>query len=104
MQQKRIFALAGVFLAVAIVVPVVVLTLQATNLIIPQNPSGMETGDELPETGGGLPSVPPKQVPPNNNTTLLLIVLVVGVVFVSLFVVTIYYGIKHVQPTPNSDV
>ncbi|MCL5876249.1 MAG: hypothetical protein M1540_00345 [Candidatus Bathyarchaeota archaeon] len=55
MHNKAIFALAGAFLAVAVVV---VLSLQAQSdlekLIIVQNPSGMETGGNstsIPDIG-----------------------------------------------------
>jgi hypothetical protein len=91
MHYKGIFVLAGVFLAVALVVPIVVFILQASGgLIIVQNPSGMETG-------GDLPTVPVQPVP-QSHVTLLLIVIAVEVVFVSLFIFAIYYGIRHVHP------
>jgi len=56
MHHKGTFALAGVFLVVALVVPIALFTLQAANdIIIIQNPSGMDTG-------GSLPTVPVEQV------------------------------------------
>ncbi|MDR0470184.1 MAG: hypothetical protein LBH79_00470 [Nitrososphaerota archaeon] len=90
MHHKGIFVLAGVFLAVALVVPVVVFILQAPDgLIITENPSGMETG-------GDLPTVPVQPVQQGYVMTLF-VVIVVEVVFISLFIVAIYYGIRHVH-------
>jgi hypothetical protein len=87
MHYKKIFALAGVFLAVAIIVPVVVFSLQAANdLVIIQNPNGMQTGGNFQQV----------QTAHTNN---LLIVVVVVVVFVSLFIVTMYFGIRHIHPS-----
>ncbi len=91
MHHKPVFALAGVFLAVTIVVPTVLLALQAQNqLIIIQNPAGMQTS-------GNVSSINPQQIQQSYIDTLI-IVGIVEVVFVALFVVTMYYGIKHVHP------
>jgi ABC-type sulfate transport system permease component len=91
MHRKGVFALAGVFLAVAIVVPFVVFALQAADdLIIIRNPAGMRTN-------GNVSTVTPEQVQ-QSHTNTLIIVAVIEVVFVLLFVVTMYYGIKHVHP------
>jgi hypothetical protein len=94
MHRKAVFALAGVFLAIAIVVPMVLLVLQADNdldnLIIIQNPAGMQTN-------GNISSFNPQDIQESHEYTLI-IVLVVEVVFISLFAVTVYYGIKHVHP------
>jgi len=91
MHHKGTFALAGVFLVVALVVPIALFTLQAANdIIIIQNPSGMDTG-------GSLPTVPVEQVQQSHVTTLLIVIFV-EVIFVSLFIVAIYYGIRHIHP------
>ena len=48
MHYKKTFALAGIFLAVAIIVPTVIFSLQAqSDLIIIQNPVGMQTGGNV---------------------------------------------------------
>lgn len=92
MHYKKTFALAGVFLAVAIIVPVVIFSLQAKNdLIIIQNPTGMETGGNVT-----LPPLPEVEASHFNN---LITVLIVEAVFLPLFIVTMYFGIKHVHPT-----
>jgi len=91
MHHKGIFALAGVFLVVMLVVPIVLFTLQASNdLIIIQNPSGMDTGESPP-------TVPVQQIQQSHVTTLLIVIFV-EVIFVSLFIVAIYYGIRHIHP------
>jgi uncharacterized BrkB/YihY/UPF0761 family membrane protein len=92
MHRKAVFALAGVFLAVAIIVPTVLFILQAQNdLVIIQNPAGMQTGNATT-------TIPTSQVEQNHANTLI-IVAVIEVVFGLLFVVTMYYGINHVHPT-----
>ena len=91
MHRKGVFALAGVFLAVAVVVPFVIFALQAANdLIIIQNPAGMQTN-------GNITTVTPEQVQQSHTNTLIIVGVVV-VVFVLLFIITMYYGIKHVHP------
>jgi hypothetical protein len=93
MHYKKIFALAGVFLAVAIIVPVVIFSLQAQNdLIVIQNPNGMQTGGNNNATANF-------QQTQTAHTNNLIIVLVVDVVFVSLFIVTMYFGIRHIHPS-----
>ena len=91
MHRKAVFALAGVFLAVALVVPPVILLLQADsdldNLIIAQNPTGLQTNGNI--------TVPTSDEVQEGHTTNLIIIAIVEVVFVPLFVVTLYYGINH---------
>jgi hypothetical protein len=92
MHYKKTFALAGIFLAVAIIVPVVIFSLQAQNdLIIIQNPTGMQTG-------GNVTLLTPQPVQ-ESHTNNLIIVLVVEAVFLPLFVIAMYFGIKHFHPT-----
>ena len=94
MHNKAVFTLAGVFLTVAIVVPIIIFSLQAQDdLIIIQNPTGMQTSGNLTATP---PS--PDQILASHQI-ILLIVVIIDVVFVLLFIVTLYQGIKHVHPT-----
>lgn len=94
MHYKKIFALAGVFLAVAIIVPVVIFSLQAQNdLIVIQNPYGIQTGGISNNATNAFQQI---QATHTNN---LIIVLVVDVVFVSLFIITMYFGIRHIHPS-----
>ncbi len=93
MHRKAVFALAGVFLAIAFLVPMTLLLLQAQNdLIIIQNPTGIYTGN----VSSGVPTV--EQIAQSHQNTLFIAV-AVGAVFVVLFAVTVWYGINHVHPT-----
>ena len=93
MHRKAVFFLAGVFLVVALVVPPVVLLLQADNdldnYIIAQNPSGHQTGGNVTLT--------PEELQ-ENHTSTFIIVAIVEAVFAALFAVTLYYGINHPHP------
>ena len=92
MHYKKIFALAGVFLVIAIVAPIVIFYFQGANdLIIIQNPNGMQTSGNF------------QQVQTTHTNNLILIV-VIDVVFISLFIVTMYYGIRHIHPTHKPEV
>jgi cobyrinic acid a,c-diamide synthase len=99
MHYKKTFALAGVFLAVAIIVPVVVFSLQAQNdLMIIQNPAGIYTGGISNNATNNFQQI---QVTHTNN---LIIVMVVDAVFVSLFIVTMYFGIRHIHPSHKPEL
>ncbi len=78
----------------ALIVPPVVLVLQADNdldnYITSQNPTGHQTG-------GNITVLTPAELQENHNT-VFIVVLVVEVVFVALFVVTMYYGINLPHP------
>jgi hypothetical protein len=92
MHRKAVFALAGVFLAIAAIVPPVIFILQADNdldnlIIIRDNP-GMETGGNvtlIDQVG-------------ESHTTNTIIAIAIEAVFIPLFAVTLYYGIKHPHP------
>ena len=92
MHRKGVFALAGVFLAVALITPPIVLFWQADNDLdnysrLINNPSQGTTGfnatftdlNELNES----------------HLNAYIIVLSVDSVFVILFAITLYYGINH---------
>jgi hypothetical protein len=92
MHRKAVFFIAGVFLVVALVVPPVLLILQSDhdldNFIIAQNPNGLQTNGNITITD---------EIGENNQSTYT-IAAVIEVVFVSLFAVTMYYGINHRHP------
>ena len=94
MHRKVIFLLAGIFLIVALVAPPVILILQADNdldnYIITQTPNGLQTS-------GNITTLTPAELQENHNTNLI-IVAIIEVVFVSLFAVTLYYGLNHSHP------
>lgn len=94
MHRKVIFALAGVFLAVALFVPPILFKLQADqdldNYIIVNNPIGMDTGGNVTIID---------QANENHQRTFI-ITTVIEVVFVILFAITLYYGISY-RPAKN---
>jgi hypothetical protein len=89
MHRKAVFALAGVFLAVALVAPPVILILQADhdldNYIIARDNPGLETSGNITITD---------EISENHQTTFT-IVAIIEVIFVILFAITLYYGINH---------
>jgi hypothetical protein len=89
MNRKAIFVLAGVFLTIAIVAPVIILAIQADNdldnLIIYQNPNGIQTNGNI--------SIPTTEQIQESHTNNLIIVVVIELVFLPLFVGSIYYGL-----------
>ncbi len=94
MRRKSLFFLAGIFLAVALVVPSVLLFLQADqdldNMILAQNPSGHQTSGNITLTD---------QTSENHQNTLLSVI-VIDVAFVVLFGVTLYFAVN----TPPSRI
>ena len=89
MHRKAVFALAGVFLAVALVAPPVILILQADhdldNYIIARDNPGLETSGNVTIID---------EINENHQTTFTLVA-IIEVIFVILFVITLYYGINH---------
>jgi hypothetical protein len=89
MHRKAVFFLAGVFLAVALIAPPIILIMQADsdldNYIISRDNPGLQTSgnvtiiDEINE----------------NHQTTFTIVAIIEVIFVILFAVTLYFGINH---------
>jgi|WetSurMetagenome_2_1015567.scaffolds.fasta_scaffold29247_3 hypothetical protein len=91
MHRKAIFALAGVFLAIALVVPPVLLIIQAGNVLFEftqQNNPGHQTS-------GNVTSI---QQISQNHTNTVIITIAIEAIFVPLFAVTLYYGINHPHP------
>jgi hypothetical protein len=92
MHRKAVFALAGVFLAVALVIPPVLFIIQANNdldkLIVVQNNMGLVTGGNVTISN---------QISENHTNTLIIFT-VIEAVFLPLFAVTLYHGINHPHP------
>jgi|WetSurMetagenome_2_1015567.scaffolds.fasta_scaffold16143_3 hypothetical protein len=97
MHRKALFILAGVFLAVALAVPPIILIMQAetdvNNLIIVQNNPAMATSGNFSD---------PNALHQSHQINYLLVG-IVEVVFVSLFAVTLYYALKR-STLPVSDL
>ncbi|MCW4030342.1 MAG: hypothetical protein NWE92_11935 [Candidatus Bathyarchaeota archaeon] len=95
MHHKLIFALGAVFLVVAMVIPPIILVYQQeadiNNYVIVQDPTGKQTNGNI--------SV---QLPPEfqqAHRTNLILLAAVELVFVTLFVITMYFGIRHTHPS-----
>lgn len=91
MHHKKIFALAGVFLVVALFAPPFILYLEGQSelTIYNQNLPGHQTSGNLTFF---------EQIQQSRQDAYILVVVVEGV-FVLLFVVTMYYGINHLAQT-----
>ena len=92
MHRKAVFALAGVFLTVALVVPPALFIIQANTdldkLIVIQNNMGLVTGGNATISN---------QISANHTNTLVIFT-IIEAVFLPLFAVTLYYGINHPHP------
>jgi hypothetical protein len=92
MNRKAVFVFAGVFLAVALIVPPLIFILQADNdldnLIIARDNPGLVTSGNATITD---------EATENHNTNIIYAA-IIEAVFVSLFAVTLYYGINHPHP------
>lgn len=90
MHNKKIFALAGVFLAVALFAPPIILYFQGASELV--------TYQEMPthQTSGNMSFL--EQIQQSRQSAYILVA-VVEAVFVLLFVVTMYVGINHVAQT-----
>ena len=94
MHRKATFALAGVFLIIAFLVPFAILLLQANtdlqNITVIQNPKGLETNGNI--------TVPTSAEVQAAHTTNIIIILVVDAIFIPLFAKALFYGINHPHP------
>ena len=92
MHRKAVFVLAGVFLAVALIVPPLIFVLQADhdldNLIIARDNPGLVTSGNATITD---------ETTENHNTNIIYAA-IIEAVFVPLFAVAMYYGINHPHP------
>ena len=95
MQRKAFFVLAGVFLAVALIVPPLIFIMQADhdldNIIIAGNNQGLQTSGNVTLT----------DQTSENHQTNIIIVSIVEVVFVGLFAITLYYSINQPNQKEN---
>ena len=91
MHHKYLFTLAGIFLAVAVIVPTVVYNLQAQQDL--KNLSDL-INDPSQGTGTNSSFTNPSELSKGHENTTVLVI-VIEVVFVSLFIVMVYLGINH---------
>ena len=92
MRRKAFFALAGVFLAVALIVPPLIFVLQADhdldNLIVARDNPGLVTS--------GNPTITDETT--ENHNTDIIYAAIIEAVFVALFAVTLFYALNHPHP------
>ena len=93
MHRKHVFHYAAVFLVVALVVPPVIVILQTNNTIYKYIIPG--TTPVQPATNITLVITPKEQTNYNNA---IIIAAIIELVFIILFVITIFYGINHTHP------
>ncbi len=93
MHRKRIFALAAVFLVVALVVPPVIVILQANNTIYKYIIPGT-----TPTQGSNNITITITPHERENYNNALTLAAIIEVIFIVLFAITIYYGINHTHP------
>jgi hypothetical protein len=89
MHNKKFFALAGVFLAVALASPPVILFFEGVSELVAYENTGHQTAGNMTFL---------EQVQQSRQGAYILVA-VVEAVFVLLFVVTLYYGINHLPQT-----
>ena len=93
MHRKSVFSLAAVFLLVALIVPPVLVILQTDNTIykyiIPTN-SPVQGATNITIT------ITPQER--TNYNTAILAAAIIEVVFIILFILTVYWGINHTHP------
>ncbi|MGA3061147.1 MAG: hypothetical protein ABSD92_12380 [Candidatus Bathyarchaeia archaeon] len=93
MHRKSVFILAAVFLVVALVVPPVIVILQTNNTIYKYIIPGTN-----PVQGSNNISITITPQERSNYNTSIIIAAIIEVIFIVLFVVTIFYGINHTHP------
>ena len=89
MHRKAVFLLAGIFLAAALIAPPIILIMQADsdldNYIIARDNPGLQTSGNVTITD---------EINENHQTTFAIIA-IIEVIFVILFVITLWFGINH---------
>ena len=93
MHRKRVFTIAGVFLALALIVPPVIVVLSASNTIYKYIVPGVN-----PVQGSPTITISITAQERANYVNSLIVAGVVAVVFLALFIVTMYNGINHTHP------
>jgi len=93
MHRKGVFSLAAVFLVIALVVPPALVIIQTNNTIYKYIIPG--TTPVQGATNLTLTITPQEQTNYNNA---LIVAAIIEVIFILLFVITIFYGINHTHP------
>ncbi len=93
MHRKRVFVLAAVFLVVALVVPPAIVILAANNSIYKYIIPGT-----TPTQGSPTIQIVLTSQQRINFANAVIIAAVIEVIFLALFIVSIYYGFNHTHP------
>ena len=93
MHRKRVFALAAVFLVIALVVPPALVLSQVNNTVY-------RYISPFPNPAQGATNVTLVITPQQRQSydTALTIALIIEGIFIVLFAITCYYGINHTHP------
>lgn len=95
MHRKRIFTLAAVFLVIALVVPPAIIVLQtlATNPVYRYLVPGL-----TPVEGTTNVTIVLTHAQREMYDTAFIVAASLEIIFIALFVITMYYGINHTHP------
>jgi len=93
MHRKPVFALAAVFLVVALVIPPALVILQTNNTIYKYIVPGTN-----PTQGSTNITITITQTDRQNYNSAVELALIIEAVFIALFAVTLFYGINHTHP------
>jgi len=93
MHRKKIFLLAAVFLVVALVVPPVLVILQADNTIYKYIIPGVS-----PTQGSTNITITITPTERSNYNNAIILAAIIAVIFILLFAITMFYGINHTHP------
>ena len=93
MHRKKIFLLAAVFLVVALVVPPVLVILQADNTIYKYIIPGVG-----PTQGSDNITITITPTERSNYNNAIILAAIIAVIFILLFAITMFYGINHTHP------
>jgi cytochrome c oxidase assembly factor CtaG len=93
MHRKRVFTIAAVLLVIALVVPPTIVVLAANNSIYKYIIPGT-----TPTQGSPTIQIPLTNQERTNFQMAIIIAAVLEVIFIALFITTIYYGINHTHP------
>ncbi len=98
MHRKAVFALAGVFLAIALIVPPLIFILQADhdldNMIVITNNQGLQTGGNATITDQTT----------ENHQNSIIIAAAIEAVSIAAFAVTLFYGVNHPHPHTKQEL
>jgi len=93
MHRKRVFALAAVFLIIALTIPPAIVVLSANNSIYKYIIPGTN-----PTQGSPTVQINLTNQERQSFQTAVIIAAVIEVIFLALFIVAIYYGFNHTHP------